>query len=245
MRVLCCFRARRSGTRGRMAGRGGTGAAEYGEEGEEEEEEEAREGGAEGSPGSKLPPIVGTASELAKRKVKKKKKKKKTKGSGKGDADKHHSRGRKNQPLSSSFHDILNPHKDHGLRAEPRDKEENRQTLPYSYSINHPCFAEIEDTLSSQINESLRWDGILTDPEAEKERIRIYKLNRRKRYRLMALKCFHSDPCVEESVENLPYLSDKDCSPCSKQPSSKGDHAHSYFEASKLLHPELATSVAE
>ncbi|XP_021033696.1 protein LIAT1 isoform X2 [Mus caroli] len=227
-----------------MAGRGGTGAAEYGEEGEEEEEEEAREGGAEGSPGSKLPPIVGTASELAKRKVKKKKKKKKTKGSGKGD-DKHHSRGRKNQPLSSSFHDILNPHKDHGSRAEPRDKEENRQTLPYSYSINHPCFAEIEDTLSSQINESLRWDGILTDPEAEKERIRIYKLNRRKRYRLMALKCFHSDPCVEESVENLPYLSDKDCSPCSKQPSSKGDHGHSYFEASKLLHPELATTVAE
>ncbi|GAB1296469.1 Protein LIAT1 [Apodemus speciosus] len=227
-----------------MAGRGGTGTAEYGEEGEDEEEEEAPEGGAEGSPGSKLPPIVGTSSELAKRKVKKKKKKKKTKGSGKGD-DKHHSRGRKNQPLSSSFHDILNPHKEHGSRAEPRDKEENRQTLPYSYSINHPCFAEIEDSLSSQINESLRWDGILTDPEAEKERIRIYKLNRRKRYRLVALKGFHSDPCVEESVENLPYLSDKDCSPSSKQPGSKGDHAHSYFEASKLLHPELAATAAE
>lgn len=83
-RVLGCFR-RRSLSRGRMAGRDGTGAAEYGEEGEDEEEEEAREGGAEGSPGSKLPPIVGTTPELAKRKVKKKKKKKKTKGSGKGD----------------------------------------------------------------------------------------------------------------------------------------------------------------
>lgn len=65
-----------------MAGRSGTGAAEYGKEGEDEEE--AREGGAEGSPSSKLPPIVGTTSDLAKRKVKKKKKKK-TKGSGKGD----------------------------------------------------------------------------------------------------------------------------------------------------------------
>ncbi|KAL6039687.1 hypothetical protein STEG23_010914 [Scotinomys teguina] len=220
-----------------MAGRGGTGAADYGEE--REEEEEAREGGAEGSPGSKLPPIVGPTSELVKGKVKKKKKKKKkTKGSGKGD-DKHHSRGRKNQPLSSSFHDILNPHKDHGLRAEPRDKEDIEHSLPYSY------FAEIEDSLSNQVNESLRWDGILTDPEAEKERIRIYKLNRRKRYRLVALKGFHSDPCTEESVENLPYLSDKDCSPSSKQPSSKGDHANSYFEAPKLLHPELATTATE
>ncbi|XP_015851690.1 protein LIAT1 isoform X2 [Peromyscus maniculatus bairdii] len=227
-----------------MAGRGGTGAADYGEEGEDEEEEEAREGGAEGSPGSKLPPIVGTASELAKRKVKKKKKKKKTKGSGKGD-DKHHSRGRKNQPLSSSFHDILNPHKDHGPRAEPRDKEETRHSLPYSCGMSHPYFAEIEESLSNQINESLRWDGILTDPEAEKERIRIYKLNRRKRYRLVALKGFHSDPCTEESLENLPYLSDKDCGPSSKQPSSKGDHAHSYFEAAKLLHPELATTATE
>ncbi|XP_028722864.1 protein LIAT1 isoform X2 [Peromyscus leucopus] len=227
-----------------MAGRGGTGAADYGEEGEDEEEEEAREGGAEGSPGSKLPPIVGTASELAKRKVKKKKKKKKTKGSGKGD-DKHHSRGRKNQPLSSSFHDILNPHKDHGPRAEPRDKEETRHNLPYSCGMSHPYFAEIEESLSNQINESLRWDGILTDPEAEKERIRIYKLNRRKRYRLVALKGFHSDPCTEESLENLPYLSDKDCSPSSKQPSSKGDHVHSYFEAAKLLHPELATTATE
>ncbi|KAL1778480.1 LIAT1 isoform X1 [Sigmodon hispidus] len=226
-----------------MAGRSGTGAAEYGEEGEDEDEEEAREGGPEGSPGSKLPPIVGTTSELAKRKVKKKKKKKKTKGSGKGD-DKHHGRGRKNQPLSSSFHDILNPHKDHGSRAEPRDKEEPRHSLPYSCGVSHPYFAEIEESLSNQINESLRWDGILTDPEAEKERIRIYKLNRRKRYRLVALKGFHSDPCTEESLENLPYLSDKDCGP-SKQPSSKGDHAHSYFEAAKLLHPELATTAAE
>ncbi|XP_036053619.1 protein LIAT1 isoform X2 [Onychomys torridus] len=227
-----------------MAGRGGTGAADYGEEGEDEEEEEAREGGAEGSPGSKLPPIVGTASELAKRKVKKKKKKKKTKGSGKGD-DKHHSRGRKSQPLSSSFHDILNPHKDHGSRAEPRDKEETRYNVPYSCSMSQTYFAEIEESLSNQINESLRWDGILTDPEAEKERIRIYKLNRRKRYRLVALKGFHSDPCPEESLENLPYLSEKDCGPSSKQPSSKGDHAHSYFEAANLLHPELATTATE
>uniref|UniRef100_A0A2K6T3Z0 Uncharacterized protein n=1 Tax=Saimiri boliviensis boliviensis TaxID=39432 RepID=A0A2K6T3Z0_SAIBB len=62
------------------------GASGY-EDGEDDDgEEEEREGGAAGPRGSRLPPITGGASELAKRKVKKKKKrKKKTKGSGKGD----------------------------------------------------------------------------------------------------------------------------------------------------------------
>ncbi|XP_020013491.1 protein LIAT1 [Castor canadensis] len=207
-----------------MAGRSGAGAAGYGEEGEDDdEEEETQKGGAAGSPGSRLPPIVGTASELAKRKVKKKKKKKKTKGPGKGN-DKHQSRGLKSQPLSSSFHDILNPNKDHSLRAEPRqDREENQHTPAYSYTRSLPHFAEIEKSLSNQINESLRWDGILTDPEAEKERIRIYKLNRRKRYRISALKGLHSDLCPEDTPENLPYLSDKDCSSSSRQSTSKAE----------------------
>ncbi|KAK2493517.1 hypothetical protein MC885_017901 [Smutsia gigantea] len=61
-----------------------------------------------------------------------------------------------------------------------------------------------EEKLPSQINESLRWDGILSDPEAEKERIRIYKLNRRKRYQILVLKTFRSDPRAEETPETLP-----------------------------------------
>ena len=69
---------------------------------------------------------------------------------------------------------------------------------------------EIEETLSNRVNESLRWDGILADPEAEKERIRIYKLNRRKRYRIWALKGFHSDPGASETPEDPAYLSDQD-----------------------------------
>ncbi|KAI8749230.1 NK-tumor recognition protein [Biomphalaria glabrata] len=36
--------------------------------------------------------------------------------------------------------------------------------------------------LSTRSLESLRWDNILEDTEEEKERIRLYKLNRRKRY---------------------------------------------------------------
>ncbi|XP_069040236.1 protein LIAT1 isoform X2 [Lepisosteus oculatus] len=39
-----------------------------------------------------------------------------------------------------------------------------------------------ETHLSSQVRESLRWEGVLGDPEAEEERLRIYKANRRKRY---------------------------------------------------------------
>uniref|UniRef100_A0A8I5U324 Protein LIAT1 n=1 Tax=Pongo abelii TaxID=9601 RepID=A0A8I5U324_PONAB len=164
-------------------------------------EEEEREGGAAGPRGSRLPPITGGASELAKRKVKKKKKrKKKTKGSGKGD-DKHQNQSLKSQPLSSSFHDILSPCKDRGPKPEHRQsKVENKHLPSDSSTVSLPDFAEIEN-LANRINESLRWDGILADPEAEKERIRIYKLNREAYQcgpqgstRTRGLKGFHPDP---------------------------------------------------
>ncbi|KAL2765543.1 protein LIAT1, partial [Daubentonia madagascariensis] len=234
---------------GRMDSRGGAGASGYGEEGEDDEDEEGeREGGAAVSPGSRLPPIAGGAPELAKRKVKKKKKKKKTKGSGKGD-DKHQSRSLKSQQLSSSSHDILNPSKDHGPKPERRqDKQENKHTPPYSSTVSLPHFAEIAENLSNQINESLRWDGILADPEAEKERIRIYKVNRRKRYRILALKGFNSDPHAQETPENLPYLPDKDCSSNSRQPPLKADHPDHYFEGNltpKLLHSDLVATLPQ
>ncbi|XP_066877599.1 protein LIAT1 [Kogia breviceps] len=187
------FCPRRGGRpRGRMDCGGGGGASGDGEE--EEEEEEEREGCTAASQGSRLLPISGCASELTKRKVKKKKKKRKTKGSGKGD-DTHRGRGLKTQQLSPSFRDILSPSKDHGLGPEHgQDRDESKLTPSYSSAVCLPRFAEIEETLSDQINESLRWDGVLAEPEAEEERIRIYQRNRRKRYRLWALKGFHSEP---------------------------------------------------
>ncbi|XP_043910223.1 protein LIAT1 [Protopterus annectens] len=42
--------------------------------------------------------------------------------------------------------------------------------------------SSVDQSLSNQLNESLRWDGILDDPVAEEKRIEIYKMNRRKRY---------------------------------------------------------------
>ncbi|XP_060039859.1 protein LIAT1 [Erinaceus europaeus] len=242
------FRCPRRGSRppGRMDCHGGTGA--YGDEAEDEDEDEERVGCTEdlGSKVSRLPPIENNASQLTKRKVKKKKKKKTTKGSGKAD-DKHQSHSLKVQQLSSPFHDILPPSKDQGPRLEHRaDKDENRFGPSFSPPGHAPHMSEIEEYLSNQVNESLRWDGILADPEAEKERIRIYKLNRRKRYRGLALKSFHSDPNSEEAPENLPYLSDKDSRANSTQPSFRADPPHHFFEGNltaKLLHSDLAAAL--
>lgn len=38
--------------------------------------------------------------------------------------------------------------------------------------------------LCAQLSESLRWDGVLEDPQAERERLQVYRVNRRKRYEL-------------------------------------------------------------
>ncbi|KAF6298134.1 ligand of ATE1 [Rhinolophus ferrumequinum] len=221
-------------------------ASGYGDDYDYEDDEEDREGGPASSKGSRLPPIAGSSLEPTKRKVKKKKTK--TKGSGKRD-DKHQSLGLKTQQLSSCVHGVLSPSKDHSPRQERRQgKEENKLTPFFSSSVSFPHFAEIEEHLSNQVNESLRWDGILDDPEAEKERIRQYKLNRRKRYRILALKGFHSDPCAKETPENLTYVSEKDCGTNSRQPSGKADRPHHGCEGNlppKFLHCDLAATLPE
>ncbi|XP_036989667.2 protein LIAT1 [Artibeus jamaicensis] len=218
---------------------GGAVASGYREDGEED-----LESCRVGMKGSKLPPIC-SAPEPTKRKVKKKKKK--TEGSGKGD-DKH-SRSLKTQQLSPSLHAVLSSSKHDGPRQEHRqDKEQNKLAPSFFPSVSLPYLAEIEETLSSQVNESLRWDGILADPEAEKERIRIYKQNRRKRYRILALKSFHVDPCAEERPENLAWLSDQDGGGRSRQPSVKAGCPSPCFEGNltpKLPHCDLATALPE
>lgn len=54
--------------------------------------------------------------------------------------------------------------------------------------INEACsilgWSGAEESLCAQLSESLRWDGILEDPQAEEERLRVYRVNRRKRYEL-------------------------------------------------------------
>ncbi|XP_062031080.1 protein LIAT1 [Lepus europaeus] len=223
---------RRSLSHGRMDGHSAARAAGFSEVGEDEEDEEEREGSSAGLQGARLPPIVGGASDAAKQKVKKKKKKKKTKGSGKRDADKQQSRALKTQPPASSG-DIVSPSQEQDPRLEPRaDAEESRPSPSYSSSGSLPHF-------TGPINESLRWAGVLADPEAEKERIRLYKVNRRKRYRGLALKAVHPDPCAQEPPDSLPHLPDKDCGPSSRPAaSSRGDRPDLSLEgalATRLL----------
>jgi len=86
------------------------------------------------------------------------------------------------------------------------------------------------------------------DPEAERERIRIYKLNRRKRYRILALKGFHSDLGGQENPENLPYLPDKESSTEGRQPAPKADRPSHGLEGSltpRLLRSDLAAALPE
>lgn len=47
---------------------------------------------------------------------------------------------------------------------------------------NNRSIALAHINLNNKSNESLRWENILEDSEEERERMRLYKLNRRKRY---------------------------------------------------------------
>ncbi|XP_074045261.1 protein LIAT1 [Macrotis lagotis] len=218
--------------------RGGRGRAGAGEEGDEddEEDEEEREGGPPALQGARLPPISGCAPEPGRRKGKKKKKKKKApaagpgKGAGRGD-------GSSKDPSS----------KLESMKEFKREKEENKH-LSYSPSGNAAfASAEVEDSLSNKINESLRWQGVLEDPVAEEERIRIYKLNRRKRYRLSALEGLCSNPSVPEgTTEKVSNPPEPASNSNSKQPVVKVD-CLSYFldgnvTSKILLSPELVTT---
>ncbi|XP_056675572.1 protein LIAT1 [Monodelphis domestica] len=220
-----------------MNGRGGRGGPGAGEECDEEDDEddEEREGVTPAFQVSRLPPISGCLPEVGRRKVKKKKKKKKSpasglsKGSGKGDG--------------SSKDSIT---KLECMKEIKREKEETKH-LAYSSSGNAAVSsAEVDESLSTKINESLRWEGVLEDPVAEEERIRIYKLNRRKRYRLSALEGFCPTPNVSEGTnEKFLALPDSESQPNGKQ-GGKADCLSYFFEGNTPLKlfssPELAST---
>ncbi|GCC24609.1 protein LIAT1 [Chiloscyllium punctatum] len=87
------------------------------------------------------------------------------------------------------------------------------------------------DQLTTSINETLRWDGILEDPVAEEERIRLYKLNRQLRY-LAAQKrsrkdielCQQELSVIQSQKENPYIISSK-----TLQQLAIKDHSNSYF----------------
>lgn len=51
--------------------------------------------------------------------------------------------------------------------------------------------------LSAQARESLRWEGVLEDPQAEEKRLELYRANRRQRY------IAHREGLLKETVDTL------------------------------------------
>ncbi|XP_064424961.1 protein LIAT1 [Latimeria chalumnae] len=94
----------------------------------------------------------------------------------------------------------------------------------------------IDDELSKKFNESLRWDGVLTDPTAEEERIQKYKMNRRKRY-LAAQHSFYKDLNIPVGNEKNLFILQKQnpyiASNKEYQMMTKTDHSNSYFLGNK------------
>ncbi|XP_071497016.1 uncharacterized protein [Diadema antillarum] len=59
------------------------------------------------------------------------------------------------------------------------------------------------DDVSEALNESLRWDNPCSNPKDEEERIRIYKINRRKRYLIESVKHRHDKEGVLRFAREL------------------------------------------
>uniref|UniRef100_UPI00398ED6C0 protein LIAT1 n=1 Tax=Pristiophorus japonicus TaxID=55135 RepID=UPI00398ED6C0 len=96
------------------------------------------------------------------------------------------------------------------------DPDGDRETgLPSFYSV---------DQLATSINETLRWDGVLEDPVAEDERIKLYKLNRQRRY-LAAQKSARKDIQFCHSHKENPHI----ITSKTYQQVASQDHSNSYF----------------
>uniref|UniRef100_A0A672UT03 Uncharacterized protein n=1 Tax=Strigops habroptila TaxID=2489341 RepID=A0A672UT03_STRHB len=119
---------------------------------------------------------------------------------------KHHHKTRKEQACSSQLLEIPGP----GRNPDPaqNNAEENRKDAGINKVVISTATildsAQTDQGLSAQLNESLRWDGILEDPVAEEERLRIYKMNRRKRYELYLQQHSPTEPCP--SARRSPQL---------------------------------------
>ncbi|XP_037604282.1 protein LIAT1 [Sebastes umbrosus] len=92
------------------------------------------------------------------------------------------------------------------LRA-PSKKDRKRLTGSGKGSKKHPkdstplLTATIKlsggGELNAQASESLRWEGVLEDPQAEEKRLELYRVNRRQRY------ITHRDDLVKETMGAL------------------------------------------
>lgn len=100
--------------------------------------------------------------------------------------------------IDKSIHKSLKNQKSIPLSSEMQvtmisEATDNSDGVANKTSIKSADTAILSTTTQEVVNnESLRWEGVLDDPAAEEERIRQYKINRRKRYLLAAQKSVHN-----------------------------------------------------
>ncbi|XP_054066062.1 protein LIAT1 [Rissa tridactyla] len=138
-------------------------------------------------------------------------------------ADKHHHKTREQQGRSPPSLEIPSPGRNPDS-AQNRTEENQKDTEINKVVVSTSIILESSQTdrgLSALLNESLRWDGILEDPAAEEERLRIYKMNRRKRYELYIQQHLPAEPCP--TVRHSPLLHHR--APCTSSDHTvcKGD----------------------
>lgn len=111
--------------------------------------------------------------------------------------DKHHHKTKNQQACSPPSLEIPGPGSHPG--SAQSNAEENQKDAEIKKVVGSASTIvdsrQTDQDLSAQLNESLRWDGILEDPVAEEERLHIYKVNRRKRYELYIQQHLPAEPC--------------------------------------------------
>ena len=116
-----------------------------------------------------------------------------------------HSNVNEKQKSASNVIHINNTDQRPSQRKNLRSTPSTSTIHTCSSSNTLPTIPQSSSKLSitgDEYNESLRWDNVLDDPEAEAERIRIYKINRRKRY-LAAMNKSYSDWLNNNNSSNL------------------------------------------
>ncbi|OPJ78524.1 hypothetical protein AV530_003339 [Patagioenas fasciata monilis] len=122
-------------------------------------------------------------------------------------ADKQHRKTRKQQSRSPPSLATPDPGRNPNSAQNNADNNQEDAEVINKAAVSTSTTSDSKQTdqgLSAQLNKSLRWDGILEDPAAEEERLRIYKMNRRARYESYIRQHLPAEPCP--TVRRSPLL---------------------------------------
>ncbi|XP_041456446.1 protein LIAT1-like isoform X1 [Lytechinus variegatus] len=92
-----------------------------------------------------------------------------------------------NEYLEKCVSDIFERHRQPSALSMQRSDSGSSRATTEDGRGSSELENEVEN-VSAKIDESLRWDNPCSNPEEEKERIRMYKVNRRKRYLMDVVK---------------------------------------------------------